>query len=74
VKLQLPKDIVLQNKYIDFEGYAKYIINFDNNNCKIDQYTWGDLSKYLIATYSEGTTKLSNNDSLVFKSLNRNKR
>ena len=70
IKLQLPKSIVLQNKYVDFDGLAKYIINFDNNNCKIDRYTQ-DLSKYLIATYSEGTTKLSRNNSITFMSLDR---
>ena len=72
IKLELPKDVTLKDELVNFQEYAKYILNFDNNNCKIDRYVW-DLSNYLIATYSEGTTKLSNNDSLVFESLNRDR-
>lgn len=70
-KLQLPKGIILSN-LVDFQGYAKYILNLDNNYCKINRYEYGDLSNYLIVTYNDGATKLSNNNSLVFESLGGN--
>lgn len=71
IKLQLPKEIIV-NDLVDLHGYARYVLNLDNNNCKIDRYYYGDLSNYLIASYEEGATKLSNK-SLVFESLNRDR-
>ena len=63
IKLQLPKEIIV-NDLVNFQGYAKYILNLDNNNCKIDRYKC-DLSNYLIATYNDGSTTITETNNII---------
>jgi hypothetical protein len=75
-KIELPKNITVNNKLINYNGIGKYVLSFNNNTCDIERYKC-DLTKapsgYIITTYDPeylGDQPLSNNN-YMFISLDR---